>query len=398
MSWLRFVGVRVAASGALLLVLLAAVFGLSVVLIPGDFATMYRLSMRAEDVELIRAEMGLDQSWWVQLGRWLSGVVRGDLGTSFGGADVFSVVAGVLPFTLLLLVFAVGAAFVVGVWLGRVAGWRPTRVGDGAMLGLSAVSTLFPPWLAFLLAYGTAELLGFGVFTRLRAFDQQLWRTSEIGPSTVAWMLLAGIALAVLIWAAATVAVRRATRRPDLRRAAGVILPLIGGTAGVWLAVSLAGRERLADLVGLMVLPVLAVALINLADTTLLVSTVTSSFRTAPFVFAARAKGLRERTISRRHVGRMILLPVISRYIASFPLVLGALVIVESAFRSNGADYNVGFPGLSAGIFGALSTSDIRLALGALLVVGVITVVARLILDVAHAALDPRYRDGTRNL
>jgi ABC-type dipeptide/oligopeptide/nickel transport system permease component len=398
MSWLTFVGTRVAASFVLLIVLLSAVFGMSVALIPGDFATMYRLSMRAEDVELIRTEMGLDQSWWVQLGRWLSGVLRGDLGTSFGGADVTSVVFGVLPFTLLLLVFAVGAAFTVGVWLGRMAGWQPTRTRDGALLGLSAVSTLFPPWLAFLLAYGTAELLGFGVFTRLRGFDQQLWRTSEITPSTVAWMLLGVFTMATVVWVASSLAVRKVTRRPGIVRLVRTAASVVAGLAGIWGVVGLVGRERLADLVGLMLLPTIAVMVINLADTTLLVSTVTGSFRTAPFVFAARAKGLKERTISRRHVGRMILLPVVSRYIASFPLVLGALVIVESAFRSNGADYNVGFPGLSAGVFGALGANDIRLALGALLVIGVITVVARLILDVAHAALDPRYRDGTRHL
>lgn len=46
MNWLRFVGVRVAASCALLLTLLAAVFTMSVALIPGDFATVYRLSLR----------------------------------------------------------------------------------------------------------------------------------------------------------------------------------------------------------------------------------------------------------------------------------------------------------------------------------------------------------------
>jgi len=75
---MRFIGARIAASSALLIMLLSAVFGLSVVLIPGDFATRYRLSMRAEDVELIRAEMGPDQLWWIQLGRWLSRIVRGD--------------------------------------------------------------------------------------------------------------------------------------------------------------------------------------------------------------------------------------------------------------------------------------------------------------------------------
>ena len=398
MSWLRFVGTRIAASCVLLLVLLSAVFAMSVALIPGDFATLYRLSMRAEDVELIRTEMGLDQPWWIQLGRWLSGVFRGDLGTSFTGVDVTSAVFRVLPFTLLLLVFAVGAAFSVGVWLGRVAGWQPTRTRDGALLGLSAVSTLFPPWLAFLLAYGTAEVMGFGVFTRLRSFDQQLWRNDEISPSALAWMLLGVFTVATVAWIVSSVTVRRLTRRTGMVRLARSVASIIALLAGLWVVLGLVGRERVADLVGLMVLPCVAVMLVNLADTTLLVSTVTGSFRTAPFVFAARAKGLKERTISRRHVGRMILLPVVSRYIASFPLVLGALVIVESAFRSNGADYNVGFPGLSSGVFGALGGNDIRHALGALLVIGVITVVARLVLDVAHAALDPRYRDGTRHL
>jgi len=154
------------------------------------------------------------------------------------------------------------------VWLGRVAGWRPTRTRDGAMLGLSAVSPLFPPWLAFLLAYGTAELLGFGVFTRLRAFDQQLWRTSDTTPSAVAWILLGGIAAAMLIWVAGSWAVRRASRRSDVRGPAGLILVLVGAAVGIWMAVSLAGRAELADLVGLMILPAVAVALINLADTT----------------------------------------------------------------------------------------------------------------------------------
>jgi peptide/nickel transport system permease protein len=53
--------------------------------------------------------------------------------------------------------------------------------------------------------------------------------------------------------------------------------------------------------------------------------------------------------------------------------------------------------GLGTVLFDALSSQDTPLLLGALLVVGVLTLSIRIVLDVIHAALDPRIRFGAAN-
>jgi ABC-type dipeptide/oligopeptide/nickel transport system permease component len=46
-------------------------------------------------------------------------------------------------------------------------------------------------------------------------------------------------------------------------------------------------------------------------------------------------------------------------------------------------------------LFGSLSSQDNLLLIGALLIVGVLTLLIRIVLDVVHAALDPRIRFGS---
>ena len=81
-SLARFVAQRLA-------LLLLTLFAVSVLifsitqLLPGDVATMI-LGMQAtpQDLATIRAQLGLDQPAIVQFGRWLGGVLQGDLGVS----------------------------------------------------------------------------------------------------------------------------------------------------------------------------------------------------------------------------------------------------------------------------------------------------------------------------
>jgi peptide/nickel transport system permease protein len=76
------------------------------------------------------------------------------------------------------------------------------------------------------------------------------------------------------------------------------------------------------------------------------------------------------------------------------------LVILEAAFGGVGADSGIvsvtqqffGPPGMGVVIFDAVRTQDTPMIVGSLLVVGVLTVLVRTSLDVAHAALDPRIR------
>jgi peptide/nickel transport system permease protein len=109
--------------------------------------------------------------------------------------------------------------------------------------------------------------------------------------------------------------------------------------------------------------------------------------RDEDFVLTARAKGLSERTIRDRHSARAALLPVLSRLVVSVPYFLTGLVILEFMFGVQG--------GLGNLIFRAINLQDTPLIVGAMAIVGVMTLMLRLALEVAIAVLDPRVRLNT---
>jgi peptide/nickel transport system permease protein len=94
-------------------------------------------------VAQLKAFFGLDQPWYVQYGRWIGGLLHGDLGTSWRtGKPVVQLIAERLPVTLELTAFAVAVAIVIGVVAGVVSSVRRDRAIDnvtrvGALLGLS---------------------------------------------------------------------------------------------------------------------------------------------------------------------------------------------------------------------------------------------------------------------
>src|SRR5882762_5859032 len=93
-------------------------------------------------VAQLKAFFGLDQPWYVQYGRWIGGMLHGDLGTSWRtGKPVVQLIAERLPVTLELTAFAVAVAIVIGVVAGVLSSVRRDRAIDntrvGALLGLS---------------------------------------------------------------------------------------------------------------------------------------------------------------------------------------------------------------------------------------------------------------------
>jgi len=91
----------------------------------------------------LRRFFGLDRPWYVQYWSWLSGVARGDLGTSWRtGKPVLQLILERLPVTLELTALSVGFALVIGMAAGIVSAVRQNRAVDqvtrvGALLGLS---------------------------------------------------------------------------------------------------------------------------------------------------------------------------------------------------------------------------------------------------------------------
>jgi ABC-type dipeptide/oligopeptide/nickel transport system permease component len=90
-------------------------------------------------------------------------------------------------------------------------------------------------------------------------------------------------------------------------------------------------------------------------------------------------------------------LPAISRLAAGLPYALGGLVIIESAFSGGIGVFNplgirsFDFIGLSSVIFyQGFQTRDTPVSIGALIAIGLLALIVRLIVDVVHIALDPR--------
>jgi ABC-type dipeptide/oligopeptide/nickel transport system permease component len=106
-----------------------------------------------ETLALIRHEMGLDAPLPLQFARYLSRLVRGDLGRSYvTRQDVRAAILERLPATFILAMASLSVAIIVGVVLGTLTA---LRAGAGLDLGVLAASLLilsFPVfWVGLLL-------------------------------------------------------------------------------------------------------------------------------------------------------------------------------------------------------------------------------------------------------
>ncbi|GAB1477852.1 ABC transporter permease [Paracoccaceae bacterium] len=116
----------------------------------------------AATVENIRQQLGLDQPFVVQYGRYLWNLVQGDLGRSYlQKTDVAELIFSRLPASLLLMVAGIAAELVIGLTLGVIAAlWKGRALDQGLMVtGFVAVSA--PQFVVgLLLLYVFAVRLG----------------------------------------------------------------------------------------------------------------------------------------------------------------------------------------------------------------------------------------------
>jgi peptide/nickel transport system permease protein len=132
-------------------------------LVPGDPAqAMLGDGASPEDIAQLRTRLGLDRPLTEQYGRYLKGLIRGDLGTSLRTQQpVTAQIAERLPATAELASAAMLVAIALALPLGLIAAvWRGTWVDQSAM-GLALVGISVPGfWLGPLLALIFAVELG----------------------------------------------------------------------------------------------------------------------------------------------------------------------------------------------------------------------------------------------
>lgn len=111
-----------------------------------------------EVIDQARAELGLDQPFFVQYGTWLLNLLHGDMGTSYiSGKAVFSTFHSKLPATLLLTAVSIGLTIVISIPLGILAAVRHNRLTDilirlGSFLGNSMPNFFVALLLLYLFA------------------------------------------------------------------------------------------------------------------------------------------------------------------------------------------------------------------------------------------------------
>jgi peptide/nickel transport system permease protein len=137
-------------------VLVVTLFVSYAVRLSGDPALMLSQgagSVTEEDLQNIRAGLGLDRPFLVQYGEFLGGAVQGDFGLSFmGGTPVAQLMGDALPATLALAFVSLLLSIVVSVPLGIKAAVNKGKGVDQFIRIISLVGLSFPNfWLAIML-------------------------------------------------------------------------------------------------------------------------------------------------------------------------------------------------------------------------------------------------------
>jgi len=141
------------------------------------------------------------------------------------------------------------------------------------------------------------------------------------------------------------------------------------------------GWDRVADIAKHLILPATTLSMFYLAAYARIMRASMLEQAGMDYVTTARAKGLTERVITRRHILRNALLPVVTMAGVQMGGLLGGSVIVEAVF---------GWPGLGQLAFGALFSRDMNLLLGIFFVSACLVIFVNLLVDILYTFLDPR--------
>jgi peptide/nickel transport system permease protein len=293
-------------------------------LIPGDpVKTMTGgRPVSAEQLAAYRKQFGLDLPLWQQFTDYCGKAITGDLGTSYQfRAPVVNKISEALPNTLLLT----GTAFVLytalGIFLGTRAAWRHGRLVDRLHTGLALTLYSVPSfWLGLLL------IIVFSVGT---------------GP-----------------------------------------IPGLFPTGGM----ESGGEEGFAyvlDVAHHLILPVVTLVAVEYGQTLLVTRSALLDEMGSDYLTTARAKGLRDDLVRRRHAVPNALLPTVTLVFVNLGRTVAGVILVETVFS---------WPGLGGLFYQALSVPDLPLVQGLFLFFAAAVIIMNTLADLVYPLLDPRVR------
>lgn len=290
--------------------------------LPGDPAKAFSPRGRNSDPERlaqIRKAFGVNQPWYEQLWTYVSGLARGDLGESWSYRA------------------PVGQLIAEKLW--------PTLLLSGTSLVIAAV---IGAWLGARAGWRHGS-----------RFDR-ISSGAAVGLYSVPeWWL--GLMLVIAFAASGGLGIFPTSGMVDPRST----LP------------------EPVDVAYHLVLPCLTLVIVYVAEYSLIMRSSVMDERYADYLTTARAKGLRDDLVLRRHALPNALLPSMTLFFLSLGFVISGAITVETVFT---------WPGLGRLTYDALRGPDIPLLQGLFLVFSAGVIVMNLVADLLYPLVDPRVR------
>ncbi len=308
------------------LLLVSVVCFVVIQLQPGSFTDRYLEDprMNPATVARLKAQLGLDRPLYEQYGRWVWGIVtRGDFGFSFlANRPVTGMIGELLVWTVVIAGLTMLFSWLVAIPLGIYTALRRNGFTDAVASFVGYIGLAVPDFLVALLLISLVL---------------------NLGGTNVGGLFSPHYIDAPWSWA----------RFLDFLN--HLWIPILAvGTAGV-AVVMRQMRANLLDVLG------------------------------ADYVRTARAKGLKESVVTRRHAVRNAINPLISLAGLSLPELINGTIIVSIVLN---------LPTIGPLLYSSLLSKDQYVAMTLLLMSSLLLMIGNLLADLALAWADPRIRYG----
>jgi len=295
-------------------------------------------------IDWVISKYGLNDPFYLQYGRWLGEVLKGNLGWSKGpGANspVWEALITRIPATFEITLFSAPVIILLGIYLGVQSAVHRDKIIDHITRTVSIIGWSLPSfWLGILLLSVFFGLLPWFPPRRLGSAAETFVNSRNFVKYTGLY----------------------------------TIDGLLNGKA--WISI---------DALRHLVLPIIVLTTIQIA---LIVRVMRSSMLEAlgkGYIVTAKAKGLSKDKVINKHARRNALIPVITLSGLLVAGMMNGLVITETVFA---------FPGIGNFAAQAAIQVDLPAVLGFALFSGIIFVFANLFVDILYAYIDPRIRLG----
>jgi peptide/nickel transport system permease protein len=333
----RYILARLALAIPMLLVLLTVVF-LILRVIPGDpcLAMLGGRNVGPEQIRNCRAALGVDRPLYAQYLAYVGGILRGDLGESIRTGQPVSVeLLERFPATLELAAAGMLIATLIGMVSGIYAATHADRAADHTIRLFNIASFAMPVfWIGLMFISIFAVRLG--------------------------WLPVGG-RLDPVTGAAFEAQTRFYLLDTLLQRDAAAFL----------------------DVVRHLAMPALTLGLVVSGFIGRMSRTSMLDVLSREYVTAARAKGLPERIVVRRHALSNALIPIVTVVGLQFAILMGGAVLTETVYS---------WPGIARFLLDSIENRDFPAIQGTVVFIALFISAANLTVDVIYARLDPRVR------